>query len=685
MSRLLQKVGYSLVMLSIITRAYAELIFYDQAAGIEVSSASTLEIAATALRPIDGTIVRASGGAVIGNKFFFNSGILSDGDFDAILTATFDPNNSFSILLSGTTGGGTASFFVTNPGRVPYKIKIRGVNNRIEGLPSFVNPESITLADRVSTVTLALQKELNQSIQLNRGNLVLDDDLHFNDYVKINGTGNVFFNGNNLSFGTRSLVWTDTVLWVNGQNLILNGDSVIDSWWAFKGDAQVIGNNNVIDLTTGGTILIKKNTTVLLTNLTLLGLGQGFIVFEDKTSRLELFGCKVEMSTDYTFTTGGLYISGESTIVTRDNLLIFDQKAALTVDGTTLFYDTLDFKDTDNIRTFTQRSTNNYGFLNGGSIRYKSSPKIGDENFNGDTFLDRALSISKKRKLIIHTDSHIDGRSQTISFARQVTEPLVIIESGSMLKFTDVLLQDFPVNNAELKPGAQLIFGDGTTLELAENSIINSAYEFEGNVFLNGKNKTLIMGPNGKLIWRPGAQVTLDNIKLKGIHSGNIILYDNTCTMSLIDVEWTQDAAYSFTRGQFEVLGSWDLRGTETFSMATSLPCTVRPLGIISIGAGPTFLYAPPVANRDLLKFVNSDAQLYLNGGTFASTTTGARLTKGTLVIDSKSFMRNDGAISLSEGIAIGDGTLANDLGIKVEPAATLEIISGLFVYQNVG
>ena len=105
----------------------------------------------------------------------------------------------------------------------------------------------------------------------------------------------------------------------------------------------------------------------------------------------------------------------------------------------------------------------------------------------------------------------------------------------------------------------------------------------------------------------------------------------------------------------------------------------------MSIGAGPTFLYAPPVDKRDLLRFIDADAQLYLNGGTFASTTTGAQLTRGTLVIDSKSFMRNDGAVSLSEGISIGNGIISDDLSLKIEPAATLEILSGLLVYENVG
>lgn len=682
MTRYVSKLSLSALMMFM--HLNAELIFYDRDAGIEVKNTSTLEIATATLRPIDGTIVRDAGGFIIGERFFFNNGILSDGDFEILLTATYDPNKTFSLELSGTTGGGSAFYFVNNPGFIPHKLEIRGVNNRIEGLPSYVNDDPITLGDVNTTVTFALQRELNQSIVLNGGTVILDDDLIFDESVKFNGTGKIIFDGNNIIFGTETLSWTDTIEWVGGENIILNGDAILTSQWVFNGDAHIIGNNNILDISGGGTIFVKSGSSLLMSNLNIVGLGSGFIEFEDKTSEVELYECRLDMNTDYTFTTGGFYISGESTVVTRDKILTFDLDSSVTVNSTTLFYDTLDFKDIDNIITFTENGTKNGDFIDGGSIRYKASNKIGDENFDGNTFLDRPIIINRKRNLIVRADTEIDGRSQSITFGRLANEPIVILQAGNLLKFVNVLLKDFPVVNTEMQIGSQLIFGDDTTIELAENATLDKVFEFEGNVLLNGRNKTLVMGPGAQFILRPGAQLTLDDIKLKGITADKIVMYDNTCTVSFGDVEWTQDDSYTFSNGQFEVLGRLTLKGTGTFEMATGIPCTVRPIGTIEIDAGPTFLYAPSVANRDLLRFVDQNSILFLSGGTLASTTTGLRLTKGTLVIDSKSFLRNDGAVSLSEGIAIGNGIITDDFEIKIEPAATLELLSGLFVYQNV-
>ncbi len=673
-----------LLALMMFVHLNAGLIFYDRNAGLEVKNTSTLQIATTDLEPIDGTIIRNPGGAIIGERFFFNNGILSDGDFEILLTATYDPNKTFSVELSGTTGGGRAFYFVNNPGFIPHKLEIRGVNNRIEGLPSYVNNDPITLGDSNTTVTFALQRELNQSIVLNGGTVILDDDLIFDENVKFNGTGKIIFDGNNVAFGTETLSWTDTIEWVGGQNIILNGDAILTSRWIFNGNAHIIGNNNILDISGGGTILVKSGSSLLMSNLNVVGLGSGCIEFEDKTAEIELYECRLDMNTDYTFTTGGFYVSGESTVVTRDKILTYDLDSSVTVDSTTLFYDTLDFKDIDNIITFTENGNKNGAFIDGGSIRYKSSLKIGDENLDGDTFLDRSIVINRKRNLIVRSNTEIDGRSQSITFGRLANEPIVIVQAGNLLKFFNILLKDFPIVNTEMQAGSQLIFGDDTTIELAENAIVDKVFEFEGNVLLNGRNKTIVMGPSGKFILRPGAQLTLDDIKIKGITDDKIVMYDSTCTMSFGDVEWTQDDTYTFSNGQFEVLGRWTLKGTGTFEMATELPCTVRSLGTLDVARGPTFLYTPPTNNRTLLRFIDENSTLFLSGGTFASTTTGVILTRGTFAVDSKSFLRNDGAVSISEGITVGNGILADDLTLKIEPAATLELLSGEFVYQNV-
>jgi hypothetical protein len=78
----------------------------------------------------------------------------------------------------------------------------------------------------------------------------------------------------------------------------------------------------------------------------------------------------------------------------------------------------------------------------------------------------------------------------------------------------------------------------------------------------------------------------------------------------------------------------------------------------------------------------NETSNLYLKGCILSSTTTGMRLTNGTLLAESKNFLINTGT-SLSEGICFGDGVASDDLHINLLPGATLEV-EGILDVQNV-
>lgn len=662
--------------------------FYDRDATIELLGTSTLNVKTTTLRPVDGTILKEPGASIIGSSFYFNDGILTDGDFEVLLTATYDSTLTTSITLNGSTGAGDASYFVLNPGLLPHRVLVKGSRNRFEGLPAFVNSDAITLFDAATTLTISVQRTLDQHLVMNGGTIVLDDALLLDDFVLLKGPGKVIFDNNNLTIGKKDLLWTSTIVWQEAQNLILGARATIYGQWIFDGDAHIIGNDNTIDLTYGGTIWVKKNTKLRLSNIKIDGLGSGNFVFEDKTSEIQLFRCGIDINRNYTFTTGGVIVEGPTAIVTRDKLMTFAQNASLTVDGIHCLYDTLDYLDKDNIRTFTELGTNNLGLINGGVIRRVTGDRVGDFNVGGPVSgpigFDNNQMVTRRKNLIINTDSVINGQGQNLVFSRLANEPIFIIKSGVNVEFQSIMLKDLPVVHIEQQVGSQLIFGEDTTIELGENGVLNSVWEFKGLVLLNGRNKTIEFGPSGKFVLRPGTTLFMDSLSLKGIKAGSIVCYDTKCTVSFGDVAWEQDASFSFTQGHFDVLGQFSIEGTGTFAMTTAKQCTVQSFGELIVNRNTTFLYAPPSNNRDLFRLTGTDSTLFLNGGTLASTTTGLRLTSGTLMIDSKSFLRNDGAKSVSQGISFGNGVASKDLTIKVEPAATLELLSGVLAYQNV-
>jgi hypothetical protein len=80
---------------------------------------------------------------------------------------------------------------------------------------------------------------------------------------------------------------------------------------------------------------------------------------------------------------------------------------------------------------------------------------------------------------------------------------------------------------------------------------------------------------------------------------------------------------------------------------------------------------------------VDQSSRLFIDGCTLSSTTTGMRLTRGTLIADHKNFLDNAGATSISEGFAFGDGNPDHDLSIEVKPGGSLNLIAGQWDYQN--
>lgn len=660
--------------------------FYDRDSSIELLGTSTLQIVTGTLKPVTGSILKEPGASIIGSKFYFDNGVLTDGDFSILLTATYDPTLTTSIVLYGSTGSGKrdAGYFVFNPGFIPHKVLVRGFRNRIEGLTSFVNSDAISLYDTQSTLTLSLQRKLDQDIVMNGGSIVIDDDLELDDFIILDGPGQVYFETNNVILGTKDLTWTSTIVWHNGENLNLNSTQHIYGQWIFQGDAHIFGDDNTLDLSHGGTIWVKKNTKLRLSSIKINGLGSGSFVLEDKTSQLELFRCGIDLDRTYNFTNGGVIVKGPSAVVCRDKFLYFSQLASLTVDGIHFLYDTLNFLDRDNIRTFTEIGTNNYGFINGGVIRRVVGDKVGDFNYYGNANIDNNTMVTRRKNLIIHDNTTLNGEGQILSFSRLANEPIVLIKPGKRLSFTEILLKDFPVVHVEQPVGSRLVFDNDTTVELGENGYLNSVWEFKGLVLFNGANKTIEFGPQAKFVIRPGSSVYFDNLTLRGVTANKLILYDNTSTVSFGNVTWIQDGSYSFTQSKFDIVGKFSIEGTGTFTMGTAKPCTLQSFGQLAVNRNTSFLYAPTIANRDLFVMTGTGSTLYLAGGTLASTTTGLRLKRGTLLVDSKSYIFNTGS-AVSQGISLGNGIASQNLIVKLEPAATLELLSGVLTYENVG
>ena len=157
------------------------------------------------------------------------------------------------------------------------------------------------------------------------------------------------FNNNSLSFGGTPVTLSGKLLLKKAADLIFNSKVTVTGQLTFDGDGQVSGNGNLMDISLGGTLAIRPNTTIYMTNLKLRGLGLGKIMFYDDTSQLYMSNVEIEMDRNYSVTTGGIYMEGPTNIVTKNNRLSFSLKGSLTVDGIALTYDTLTYTNQNNI------------------------------------------------------------------------------------------------------------------------------------------------------------------------------------------------------------------------------------------------------------------------------------------------------------------------------------------------
>ena len=626
---------------------------------------------------VAGVLNAASPNNITGNALNFSNGIYTNGLFDTYLTGLYDPNQTttaYRLRLAGSS-----QLNAVRQGTIPDSVAVNGVGNVIQGRPSFANGASILLQPGAK-LNLALQSELNQNLILNTATIGLASDLSLSDSVKFIGQGTVNFNGYNLILGQKDLTWTDSLLLVGASNLILNANLRLTGRWSFKNDAHIVGNSAVLDLTKSGIVVVKKNTTLTMTDLTINGLGSGSILFEDQTSNLVLQNVKVIMDQYETMTNGNVTVLGASTVVTGSNFLTFGSSSVLTVNGTSLTYDTITYNDQNNILF---GSSANESLLNGGSIRKARSLKLGDFTFSADQTLDRSFVVSMLRKLTITNNATINGAGFGYQFARYPSSPIFTVAAGKRVAFTNVLLQDLPIYNNSFGVGSQVIFGDQTTVSLGTNGILNDTWTFSGQVVLNGVGSTLQLG-TGQLILRPKTSLLIDNLTISGIQGNNIRCMDNTCTLSFGNVVWVQDATFTLTNSHIEVLGTLDVQGTSTFAYTSNRASIITNLGNLYIDAGMTFSYAPlHSANRDLIVLQTANSLLTLNNATLASTTTGMRLTTGIIDVEGTSWTINDGAVALSEGIAFGNGNPVNDATISFGAGATLNAETGILVYDN--
>ncbi|QQR49417.1 hypothetical protein IPF37_01035 [bacterium] len=213
-----------------------------------------------------------------------------------------------------------------------------------------------------------------------------------------------------------------------------------------------------------------------------------------------------------------------------------------------------------------------------------------------------------------------------------------------------------------------MIFSN-TVLSLGTSLNISGTWKFKGNCKVAGQgNRLTFKAANSGIVLSPGAKVMFDNVELFGLQRNNLQCMANNSTMTFKNSALVLANDFTFSTGSFYINSDVLVTGAKKFIYSSKIGSTIGSRATFYFDQGTTFSYAPLRANKNLLYMPDSSAALYLNGATLFSTTTGLRLSNGTLYVDNKVTMstqaRNSGEAMI----------LSNNLNVNIFSSAVLDV-----------
>jgi len=549
---------------------------------------------------------------------------------------------------------------------------------------------SLTLRDKDTTVLMGLESELNSDIALNGGTLNLSTHLVFVGDKTITGSGKIVLNKNKFYFGSDELTLTHTIFWDMSSAVYLGGKTSLSGTWTFSGVGSLNGDGNIIDISSGGRIVVDPDSTLYLSDIVIKGLGDnhGTFIFMNDGSQIYLSNVSIVLSSDYTMTIGGVYVEGPTTWYMDNYSWAFDQLASLTVDGMTLWKDSLDKFIPGDI-LFGAPESCYLTLLNSGTIKevangewimsettllgnredvihpdidniylFLSTIDHGPFNlyFDSDTTMSYNIYLGPHHNMQLAADMTLNGSTWYIHFSR-ANEPLLLIDPGKTVTLRDIVLKDFHPSYVSFGDAtSELVFGGGTTIEFIDDFTLTRRWTFTGNCKLKGFDTKITLGSGGVIDVYDGSSLTLEDLTISGLSStlNNLRCRTNDGSIVLKDSELALSNDYVFDTGSLSFEHDVKLTGTRTFVYSSSMTSTIASESRLYVDHGVTLRYDPPIANGHLLYMTNTTSKLHLNGCVLCSTPTGLILKRGMVFFDNYVTLSAEGLLQ-SEAIVFGD------------------------------
>ena len=335
---------------------------------------------------------------------------------------------------------------------------------------------------------------------------------------------------------------------------------------------------------------------------------------------------------------------------------------------------------TSNVLALTQTNSNAINYLN---ARINSG------------YLGPTRYIEPSNPLVATSNMVYNASNNIVQFSSGSN--LIEVSPGQTLTMQNVILNDFTPDSFMQSPDqGNLIFGDKTVLNLGINFsggssdilTLNYTWTLTGRATIEGKNRTLVMGPLGNIVTMPGSQLSINNLLIRNVQGNNIRCLTDNASIYLSAVQLMMSDSFSFTTGSLIFCSESALTGQATFAYQSVMPSTILPYSSLMISSRTTFSYDPIDGNQTGLTFGDQTAVLFLNGATVHVTKGGMQLKNGTVSINDTSSFYVEGGIDESggwneKGLIFGNNNSPDDCIIDFDRDALLNIYGGALLYRN--
>jgi len=690
------------VMAAVVTAnliaSQSPLTFGGKTSSITVENDGIFRVNSTLMTINQGTLNRKEHAAVNGRPIRFNRGSFVSFNSQSDISGVYNPEGSGILELGENPDPDDIDILVANPGGLSHAVLMKPGSNFIRGQPLFFDTHDITLQDDTTLLAIAIQNTLNTNVTLNGGVVYLQDDLRLGDNAIFEGDGQIIFNNRRLSLGGNVSTWTGNIIWNSALDIQMNSQTILHGTWSFYGDGQINGNSNVLDISGGGAIIVYPNSTLRLSGVNIKGLGSGGIYMGDG-AQLRLSNTTIEMDSDYIVNSGGIYVDGDSTIITKDKLLTFasslDSHGSLTVDRVALTYDHQSYVDLFNIRPLRIQDPSHkfINIINNGAIRHFRQEAITFLDYSADTVLQRYAIVTPQRPMKVFPEINqttmevnynmtINGGTNFLGFTRSDT-PIMFISDGIDVTYENIVFRDFSPKHLSLGNDAKLTFGDKTMVTLARNEVLNYPWVFQGDTMLRGSGQILELGPRGAIVLKgKNGKLLLDGIVIKGLSGHQIRCLDQSSKIIFKDVKLYQDGDFTYNTGGIELLGDLRLPGPYSFNYTSPQPFTIDSNAMLELTRYKTFRYQPKGGARNLIRMADATSTIRMEDSTLDAPAPGLRLTGGWLILSNRNFVNNPGGTSEANGVVIG-GAGSDFVTIQRPGEASIELIDGFYSEDN--